>query len=93
MTLRTLGRLAIERYFGRRSRQAACWRRLGTASRSDMGGGYEWQAAPAYRASVRRGISAIALDQQGKITRLTTVCDGAMIPDADIKALIVLSLE
>jgi hypothetical protein len=47
--------------------------------------------APAYRASVRRGISAITLDQDGKITRLTTVWDGAMIPDADIKALIVLT--
>jgi len=60
---------------------------------SDMGGGYEWQAAPAYRTSIRRGISAITLDQDGKITRLTTVWDGAMIPDADLKALILLSLD
>ena len=58
-----------------------------------MGGGYEWQAAPAYRASVRRGITAITLDQDSKITRLTTVWDGAMIPDADIKALVLLSLD
>jgi hypothetical protein len=29
----------------------------------ETGGGYEWQAAPAYRASVRRGISASTLGQ------------------------------
>ena len=59
----------------------------------DMGGGYEWQAAPDYRTTVRRGITAIALDQDSKITRLTTVWDGGMIPEADIKALMTLSLE
>jgi hypothetical protein len=58
-----------------------------------MGGGYEWQAAPAYRTSVRRGNTAITLDPEGEITRLTTVWDGAMIPDDDIKALVVLSLD
>jgi len=97
MTLRAyvLGRLAIERYLVR------ALAKLPAGARSsllhlvggDMGGGYEWQAAPAYRASVRRGITAITLDQDGKITRLTTVWDGAMIPDADIKALVLLSLD
>jgi hypothetical protein len=58
-----------------------------------MGGGYEWQAAPAYRATVRRGVTAIGLDQDGKITRVTTVWDGAMISDADMQALMTLSLE
>ena len=42
---------------------------------------------------MRRGISAIALDQDGEIARLITVWDGAMIPDADIKALLLLSLD
>jgi hypothetical protein len=59
----------------------------------DMGGGYEWQAAPAYRTTVRRGITAFALDQDGKISRLSTVWDGAMISDADIRALMTLSLD
>jgi len=94
MTLRdqVLGRLAIERYLGR----ALAKLPYGAGSSllhvvgGDMGGGYEWQAAPTYRASVRRGISTIALDQDGRITRLTTVWDGAIIPDADIKALILL---
>ena len=97
MTLRTqvLGRLAIERYLGRALAKlpAGVGSPLLHVVGGDMGGGYEWQAAPAYRASVRRGITAITLDQDGKITRLTTVWDGAMIPDADMKALIVLSLE
>src|SRR5262245_4509099 len=49
---------------------------LAKGSGGEMGGGYEWHAAPAYRADVRRGISAITLDQHGKITHLTTVWDG-----------------
>ncbi len=97
MTLRTqvLGRLAIERYL---SRALATLPAGGGSSLlhvvgGDMGGGYEWQAAPAYRTTVRRGITAIALDQDGKISRLTTVWDGAMISDADIRALGTLSLD
>jgi hypothetical protein len=96
-TLRTqvVGRLAIEHYLGRALGKlpGGVGSSLLHVVGSDMGGGYEWQAAPAYRASVRRGISAITLNQDGRITRLTTVWDGAMIPDADIKALILLSLD
>lgn len=97
MTLRAqvLGRLAIERYLGRALARlpAGAGSSLVHVVGGDMGGGYEWLAAPTYRASVRRGISAITLDQDGKITRLTTVWDGAMIPDADIQALVLLSLD
>lgn len=97
MTLHTqvLGRFAIERYL----RRALAKLPDGSGSSllhvvgGNMGGGYEWEAAPAYRASVRRGITAITLDQNGKITRLTAVWDGAMIADADIEALTLLSLE
>jgi hypothetical protein len=97
MTLRAqvLGQLAIERYLGRALAKlpAGAGSSLLHVVGGDMGGGYEWQAAPAYRASVRRGISGITLDQDAKITRLTTVWDGAAIPDADIKALSLLSLD
>jgi len=97
MTLRSqvLGRLAIERYLRRALSKlpAGAGSLLLHVVGSDMGGGYEWQAAPAYRTSIRRGISAITLDQDGKITRLTAVWDGAMIPDADIKPLILLALD
>ena len=97
MTLRTqvLGRLAIERYL---SRALATLPAGGGSSLlhvvgGDMGGGYEWQAAPAYRTTVRRGITAIVLDQDGKISHLTTVWDGAMISDTDLRALMTLSLD
>ena len=77
MTLRAqvLGRLAIERYLGRALAKlpAGAGSSLLNVVGGDKGGGYEWQAAPAYRPSVRRGISAITLDQDGKITRLRTV--------------------
>ena len=84
MTLRTqiLGRLAIERYLERALDKLPA----GTGSSivhvvgGDMGGGFEWQTAPAYRTTVRRGITAIALDPEGKISRLTTLWDGAMLP-------------
>jgi hypothetical protein len=97
MTLRTeiLGRLAIERYLQRALAKlpSGAGSSLLHVVGGDMGGGYEWQAAPGYRASVRRGISAITLDEDARITRLTTVWDGSVIPDADIKALILLSLD
>jgi limonene-1,2-epoxide hydrolase len=97
MTLRTqiLGRRAIERYLGRSLDKLPA----GTGSAivhvvgNDMGGGFEWQTAPAYRTTVRRGITAIALDPEGKVSRLTTVWDGAMLPLDEVKTLVVLSIE
>jgi ketosteroid isomerase-like protein len=97
MTLRTqiLGRLAIERYLGRALDKLPA----GTGSSllhvvgGDMGGGFEWETAPAYRTTVRRGITAIALDSEGKVSRLTTVWDGAMLPLDDVNALVLLSIE
>jgi hypothetical protein len=97
MTLRThiLGRRAIERYLGRSLDKLPA----GTGSSivhvvgGDMGGGFEWQTAPAYRTTVRRGITAIALDPEGKVSRLTTVWDGAMLPLDEVKTLVALSIE
>jgi len=97
MTLRTqiLGRLAIERYLGRALDKLPA----GTGSSlvhvvgGDLGGGFEWQAAPAYRTTVRHGITAIALDSRGKVSRLTTVWDGSILPLDEVKALALLSLE
>ena len=73
-----LGRLAIERYLGR----ALAKLPYGAGSSllhvvgGDMGGGYEWQAAPNYCASVRRGTSAVTLDQDGKVIRWIDYWDG-----------------
>jgi ketosteroid isomerase-like protein len=97
MTLRTqvLGKLAIERYLGRALGRLPA----GTGSSmlhvvgNDLGGGFEWRAAPAYRSTVRRGITAIALDRDGKVSQLTTLWDGAMVPQDEVKGLMTLSIE
>jgi hypothetical protein len=41
---------------------------------SDQGGGYEWRAAPS-ATPLARGNTALELDDQGKITRLTAIYD------------------
>ena len=97
MTLRTqiLGRLAIERYLGRALNKLPAGKGSSMLHvvGGDMGGGFEWQTAPAYRATVRHGITAIALDPEGKVSRLTTVWDGAMLAFDEVKALTLLSIE
>ena len=97
MTLRTqiLGKLAIERYLGRALSKlpAGAGSAMLHTVGGDLAGGYEWQAAPAFRKTVRRGITALTLDRDGKVSRLTTVWDGAMISDPEIKALATLALE
>jgi hypothetical protein len=60
----------------------------------DRDGGDEWQDRT--RLSVEHAAQhqrAITLDQETSITRLTSVRNGAKIPNADINALLVLSLE
>ena len=97
MTLRTqiLGRPAIERYLGRALDKLPAG--TGTSMLhvvgGDLGGGFEWQAVLADRMTVRAGITAIALDSEGKVSRLTTVWDGAMLPLDEVKALLLLSIE
>lgn len=97
MTLRTqiIGRLAIERYLGRALTKlpAGAGSSLLHVVGGDAGGGFEWQTAPRYRASLRRGATAIELDPEGKVSRLTTVWDGAMLPLDEVKGLAVLSIE
>ena len=57
---------------------------------SDQGGGYEWTNADG---PVKRGITAIDLDADGKIVRLATTWDNGMMSDADLQALVLLSIE
>lgn len=88
-----LGRLAIGRYLARSLAKlpygtgAALVHTVG----SDQGGGYEWRPAP--DAPMRRGITALALDGQGRILTLTTVYDSSLIPDETYKALVGLGAE
>ncbi len=57
---------------------------------SDQGGGYEWTNADG---PVKRGITAIDLDADGKIVRLATTWDNGMMSDADLQALVLFSIE
>jgi hypothetical protein len=97
MTLRTqiLGRLAITRYLSRAAARLPYGAGASVAHivGSDKGGGYEWRASAAYAATVRRGITALVLDSDGQISRLTTVWDGGMISDSDLQSLLLLSLD
>lgn len=97
MALRTQirGRAAISRYLKRASdhipagKSSALLHIVG----GDLGGGYEWQASPAYSSTVRRGITSIALDKDGKISSLTSLWDGGLISDSKIKSLAALSID
>ena len=59
---------------------------------SDEGGGDEWLAAPSATPLVR-GITALELDDQGKITRLTTIYNSYQFSDAKYQALVLLAAE
>ena len=59
---------------------------------SDQGGGYEWHAAMG-ALPLQRGITALELDDNGKITRFTTIYDSFQFPDQTYKSLVVLGAE
>jgi hypothetical protein len=88
-----LGRLAIERYLTRAlpsvpyGKGAQLAHTVGGAA----GGGFEWRAAASF--PMRRGNTALALDADGRITRLTVVYDSGLLPDAQYHALVLLSAE
>ena len=56
---------------------------------SDQGGGYEWTKD----GPVKRGIVAIDLNSAGQIERLSTTWDNGVMSDADLQALVLLSIE
>ena len=97
MALRTqiLGRLAIQRYLARSLAKLpqGAGSALAHVVGSNQGGGFEWRAGPAYAATVRRGITALVLDKEGRISHLITVWDSAVVGDAEVKALALLALE
>jgi hypothetical protein len=88
-----LGRLAIQRYLTRFLPKAPFGpgASLAHVVGSDLGGGYEWKAGPSF--PMKRGNTAIALDEQGRITRLTVVYDSSLLSDADYHAMVALSAE
>ena len=88
-----LGRLAIKRYLARALPKVPYGGAAAVAHvvGSDQGGGCEWRAAPGF--PQRRGNTALALDSQGRITRLTVVYDSSLFSDADYRSLVALAAE
>ena len=91
LRVRVAGQAAIGRYLGRTLAKLPYG--VGSSVRhvvgSDQGGGYEWTAP----GTVQRGITAIELDPDGKIVKLMATWDNAMMSDADLKNLVLLSIE
>ena len=55
----------------------------------DLGGGYEWTA----NGTVKRGITAIKLDRNGKITSLEAMWDGSLLDDEALLSLARAAIE
>jgi SnoaL-like domain len=91
MTLRTqiVGRAAIERYLTRVLAKApfGANSKLRHVVGNDLGGGFEWIGSKGLA-----GVTALSLDTEGKVINLTTVYDGRLLGDADLKSLAQLSL-
>ncbi len=88
-----LGRLAIQRYLERALAKVPYG---GSASVAhvvggELGGGFEWRAAEGF--PQRRGNTAIELDNQGRISRLTVVYDSGLFTDDAYRQLVQLAAE
>ena len=91
---RVEGQLQIQRYLTRGLNQLpyGVGAALAHVVGSDQGGGFEWHAAPS-SAPLQRGNTAIELDDNGQITRFTTIYDSYQFPDADYQSLVLLAAE
>ncbi|MBL7255921.1 nuclear transport factor 2 family protein [Paractinoplanes lichenicola] len=87
LTLRTTirGHAAIGRYFSRAAKSLPYGpgAQLRHVVGTDLGGGYEWQST----GPVPRGVTALELTPDAAIDRMTTVWDGALLPDDALLAL------
>jgi hypothetical protein len=92
LRVRILGKQAIGKYLGRVLATAPYGKgaKLVHVVGSDQGGGYEWTNDAS---SVKRGIVAIDLNSAGQIVRLDTTWDNGVMSDADLQALVLLSVE
>jgi hypothetical protein len=57
---------------------------------SAVGGGYEW-VSPANPAPL--GVTALELDSQGRITRLSAMWDGGLLTDGQVSSLVTVGIE
>jgi ketosteroid isomerase-like protein len=87
-----VGRPAIHGYLGRALSLLPYGQ--GTSIRhvvgNARGGGYEWTRTGA---EVERGVVALELDEQARISRLTTVWDGSLVDDAKLTKLMQAAIE
>jgi hypothetical protein len=92
LRVRILGKQAIGKYLGRILAAAPYGKgaKLTHVVGSDQGGGYEWTNDSS---SVKRGIVSIDLNGAGQIVRLDTTWDNGVMSDADLQALVLLSIE
>jgi hypothetical protein len=92
LRVRILGKQAIGKYLGRALATAPYGKgaKLTHVVGSDQGGGYEWTNADG---SVKRGIVAIDLNNAGQIERLDMTWDNGVMSDADLKSLVLDSIE
>ncbi len=91
LRVRILGKQAIGKYLGRVLATAPYGRgtKLMHVVGSDQGGGLWTNDASA----VKRGVVAIDLNSTGQIERLDTTWDNGVMSDADLQALVLLSIE
>ena len=89
---RILGKEAIGKYLGRVLATVPYGKgsKLMHVVGSDQGGGFEWTNDAS---AVKRGIVAIDLNSAGQIERLDTTWDNGVMSDADLKALVLQSIE
>jgi ketosteroid isomerase-like protein len=94
MTLhaQVLGRLAVARYLARTGAALpyAQHAQVAHVLGDNRGGGYEWRASDD---QVPVGLVALELDQDGLITRLTTIWDGSLLEDARIQQMTAWTIE
>ena len=91
---RVRGQLQAQRYYTRALGQLPYGpgAALVHAEGSRQGGGYEWSAAPV-AAPMRRGHTAIELDEAGKISRLSAIYDSSILSYTAYQSLAGLAAE
>ncbi|HEU4617794.1 MAG TPA: hypothetical protein VFV10_07115 [Gammaproteobacteria bacterium] len=91
---RVVGQLQIERYLTRALPVVPYGPGASVAHvvGGERGGGYEWSAAPSAM-PMRRGNTALELDAEGKISRLTVIYDSGLLSDEKYRELVSLAGE
>jgi hypothetical protein len=92
LRVRVLGKHAIGKYLARvlTTTPYGEGSKLRHVVGSDQGGGFEWTNDGS---SVKRGVVAINLNSAGQVERLDTTWDNSIMSDADLRTLVLQSIE